>query len=165
MICRIFSKRKRPLTLRGFTLVELLVAVGILAFFLCGILLTYIQMSFMSDLARDYTLVNNAVQSRMEIVKSTSFANLLALNGTQFNITDSAGLNVIGVGVIEVNAISVLANSALNRVRITASFISRGHIIGEDRNLNGQLNAAQGEDLNGNGRLDSPVELVTLIAQ
>ena len=173
--------------MRGFTLVELLVAVGILAFFLCGILLTYIQMSLMSDLARDHTLANNAVQAKMEEIKNTPFACLSTSpcttcdsptttscptgcaycfrNGSKFNITDSAGVNVIGVGVIAVKAVSSFAGSALDGVRITASFRSRGHIIGEDRNLNGDRDTGERWLPDWLYGLDSPVELVTLITQ
>jgi type II secretory pathway pseudopilin PulG len=165
MSCRTVIKKKRLRALTGSTLVELMVAVGILAFFLCGILLTYIQMTLMSDLARDFTFANNAVQAKMEEVKNTPFANLLALNGTQFNITDSAGVNVIGIGVIAIKAVSPLATSALDGVRITASFRSRGRIIGEDRNLDGIRDTGERCLASWDYGLDSPVELITLIAR
>ena len=52
----------------------------------------------------------------------------------------------------------------LFEAKITASFkLPNGRIIGEDKNLNGILDA--GEDLNGNGELDSPVFLKSFISK
>ena len=145
---------------KGFTLIELLFTFSILVFCLCGLLLTYINMYILSDLSRDLTLANNTVQAEMEIVKRTNFDNLLALNGTTFNIPSFAGTDAIGV-----REVTTTAYADLRRVRIIACFKSRGRVIGEDRNLNGALDIAAGEDANGNERLDSPVEVVTLIAR
>ena len=64
---------------------------------------------------------------------------------------------------------SVAGYTDLKEVRIVASFrFKRGdleRVIGEDQNLDGDLDAGEGEDTNGNNRLDSPVEIVTLIAR
>ncbi len=38
---------------------------------------------------------------------------------------------------------------------------SNGRLMGEDSNLNGALNT--GEDVNGNGTIDSPVQLIAYI--
>ena len=151
-------QKKSKMSVTAFTLVEILLAFSILVFCLCGILLTYLNMFILSDLSRDLTRVNNAVQAEIELVKRTNFDNLLALNGT-FNI---AGFAITDAqGVIEVTN---TAYADLRRVRIIACFRSRGRVIGEDRDLDGQLDA--GEDtLIPNGRLDSPVEIVTLIAR
>ena len=50
----------------------------------------------------------------------------------------------------------------LLRITISVCWNQRNRIIGEDRNLNGVLEA--GEDANSNGIIDSPVQLVTLVA-
>ncbi len=51
----------------------------------------------------------------------------------------------------------------LLKIKVTCCWKEKGgRIIGEDKNLNGQLDI--GEDINGNGELDSPVKLVTYIA-
>ncbi len=145
-------------TKRGFTLAEVLVAVSILAFGLCGILVTYTNMLIFSDLSRDFTLATNALQEKAEEIKRTNYTSLSAFNGTTFDINGfSLGSAKGGVEVTDT------AYSDLKRVRIVICFKSRSRVIGEDKNLNGILNI--GEDANNNGRLDSPAELAALIAK
>lgn len=143
----------------GFTLAEVLLAVSILAFGLCGILVTYISMHIFLDLSRNFTTVTNALQAKAEEIKRTSFSALSGLNGTTFDLSGFGPNNA--KGVIEVTDITGYAD--LKRVRIIACFKSRARVIGEDTNLNGILNI--GEDANNNGRIDSPAELITLIAK
>lgn len=144
---------------KGFTLVEVLVAVAILAFCLCGLLVTYINMFFLSDLTRDSTLATNAIQAKLEEIKNTNFENLSSFNGTTFDVNGFASSDAKGaVWVLDT------AYSDLKRVRIVVCFKSRGRVIGEDKNLDGDLDT--GEDtLISNSRLDSPAETVTLIAK
>lgn len=132
---------------------------GILAFSLCGILLTYINMFIFTDLARDFTLATNALQAEMEDIKRQNFDNLSSFNGTPFDMGGFASLDA--KGRVEVTDTSY---GDLKRIRLVACFKSRGRLIGEDANLDGDLDT--GEDtLWVNNRLDSPVELVTLIAK
>jgi type II secretory pathway pseudopilin PulG len=167
---------------RGFTLTEVLFTFGILAFCLCGILLTYLQMLVLTTLSRDLTLANNAAQAKIEEVKKTTFANLDSSlcnccacpalgfrNGCVFDITGFA--NGDAKGRVEISDLTLRATptETLKQVRIVVCFKSRGRVVGEDQDLDGKLDA--GEDQNGNGfgyqinRLDSPVEQVTLIAK
>ena len=148
----------------GFTLIELMLAVSILAICLCGILLTYINMYMMSDLSRDFTLVNSAIQAKMEEAKKTSYDNLSALNGATFDINGFISGNA--KARIEVSDVTIRAAPAeiLKKVKITSCFFkSRLRVVGEDLNCNGALDS--GEDQNGNGNLDRPVELITLMAR
>lgn len=159
---------------RGFTLIEVLIAVSILAFALCGILLTYIGNFILSDLSRDLTLAINAVQARIEEAKQTNFDCLLTITRPpsqlcpltctscfyQGDIFDIEGISQ-GKGRIEIEDVSPYSD--LKKVRIIASFRSRGRIIGEDTNLNGSLDT--GEDKDNNHRLDSAVEIITLITK
>lgn len=143
---------------KGFTLIELLLAFAILAFCLCGILLTYINMFLLSDLSRDLTLTTNAVQAKTEEIKKTPFDNLLSLNGTTFNLNPFPASDA--KGFIEVTDTTY---SDLKRVRVIAAFKSRLRLIGEDKNLNGVLDP--GEDTDNNGALYWPIEVVTFIAR
>jgi len=144
---------------KGFTLIEVLFTVGILAFVLCGLLVTYINMFFLGDIARQTTLAANAAQAKLEDLKRVSFTNLPAFNGTTFDIAGFTAANA--KGRIEV---SNTAYDDLKEVRIVVSFRQKGQrIIGEDTSLNGILDS--GEDDDGNGRLDSPIEVVTTIAR
>lgn len=149
---------------KAFTLIELLFTFSILAFCLCGLLLTYINMYVLSDLSRDLTLVNNAMQAEIETINRMDFDDIDDLNGTTFDITGFSAANA--KGRIEVSDLTIRATptETLRRVRIVTSFRSRGRVIGEDQDLDGQLDA--GEDtLIANGRLDSPVEIVTLVVR
>ncbi len=158
---------------KAFTLIELLLAFSILAFCLCGILLTYINMFVLADLSRDITLANNAVQAEMEIVKRTNFACLdtsscsgcacpsptsCPQNACTFNIAGFASSDAKGVVYIT----SDTGYADLKRVRIEVSFKSRNRVIGGDKDLDGIADV--GEDVNIKNELNSPVELVTLIA-
>jgi len=146
---------------KGFTLIEVMFAVAILAFALCGILLTYINMFILSDLSRDFTLATNGVQAEMEKIKSTDFTGLLALNNTKFDIAGFPTNNAKGVVFVTDHPGDY---NYLRQVRIIACFKSRNRVLGEDTNLNGILDS--GEDINpNNNRLDSPIEMVTLIAK
>jgi hypothetical protein len=136
-----------------------MIAGGILVSCLCGILFTYMSMFVLSDLARDFTLANNALQAKIEEIKKMSFDSL-SVGDEPFNLTDYGFPRSESKGRIE---ISNTIYSDLKRVRLIGCFKSRQRIIGEDKNLNGILDT--GEDINGNGRLDSPSELVTLIAK
>ena len=154
------SKRKRfKISLTGFTLIELLLAFSILVFCLCGLLLTYIQMFVLTDLSRDLTLATNAVQAKMEEIKKANFDSLLSLNGTTFDLAGFSSSDAKG----RVEVVST-AYSDLMRVRIAASFRSRNRVIGEDANLDGDLDTGEDTFIS-NSRLDSPMELVTLIAR
>lgn len=144
---------------KGFTLIELLFTFSILVFCLCGLLLAYIQMFVLTDLSRDLTLATNAVQAKMEEIKKANFDSLLSLNGTTFDLTGFSSSDAKG----RVEVVSTVY-SDLMRVRIVASFRSRNRVIGEDANLDGDLDTGEDTFIS-NSRLDSPMELVTLIAR
>lgn len=158
IITRISGRRKDAPDKEGFTLIEVLVTITILSFCLCGILLTYVNMFILTDLLRNFTLANNALQAEGEKIKKTNFDGLSAFNGYEFDVGGFASSNA--KGRIEVTD---TAYPDLKRVRIILCFKSRARVIGEDTNFDGSLN--YGEDLDGNGRLDSPVELVSFISR
>jgi prepilin-type N-terminal cleavage/methylation domain-containing protein len=58
----------------GMTLIEVLVASGILAVCLSGLLLAYINLITLTDVTRSFTLANNAAQHIMELIKTKPFA-------------------------------------------------------------------------------------------
>jgi prepilin-type N-terminal cleavage/methylation domain-containing protein len=155
---------------KGLTLIEVLFAAAIMAFCLSGLLLTYINLFVLTDLARDFTTVTNALQAKMEEIKNVAFANLAALNNTTFNVTAANSTDVIGKGVIQVSDIGdPFTNTTytdLKKVRTVISFKSRSRVIGEDKNLNGILDPGEDDAVygaNGTSRMDSPVEAITII--
>lgn len=138
---------------------EVLLAVSILAFVLCGLLSTYISLFYLGDISRQVVLVTNAMQAKLEEIKNASFDSLPALNGTTFTIPGFANNNAIGQVQISNTALA-----DLREARVVVSFRSKGlRVIGEDTNINGVLDT--GEDSNNNGRLDSSMELITLITR
>lgn len=143
---------------RGFTLIEILLTTAILVSCLCGLLAMYLNMFVVADLARDFLHATGAAQAKLEEIKEADFDNLAAFNATAFDLDGFAAGD--SKGRVEV---ANTAYSDLITLRIICSFRSRGRLIGEDANLNGALSA--GEDANNNGRLDSPVEIATLIAR
>jgi type II secretory pathway pseudopilin PulG len=161
---------------KGMTLVEVLVAAGLFAFCVAGLLLTYMNLFILTDISRDSTLANNALQARLEEAKSISFGNLdsWAANNNTFNVVDSNFLSagapiVIGKGNITISSVNDPFTGStypdLKKVRVSISFKSRNRVIGEDKNLNGLLDAGEDDNhyANGAGQLNSPVEGVILI--
>ena len=95
-----------------------------------------------------------AVSGRMETIKNTPFAQIEA-NYDRVSFA-SAGLNGIGISYVDVDD----ADSRLLKVTIPFCFrLPNGRVIGEDKDLDAALDA--GEDLDGNGRLDSVTEIET----
>ena len=128
---------------KGFTLLEVLIATAILAFCLCGLLATYVNMFFLTSLLRDTTVATSAVQAKLEEVRNIGYAypvGSFPFDLTGYGIAD-------GKGVVEVSAVA--GNPTLKRARIFTCFRSRGRVIGNDIN-----NCSS-----------SPVEAVTYIAQ
>jgi prepilin-type N-terminal cleavage/methylation domain-containing protein len=115
------SSTKR--SVNGFTLIEVLIAVSILAFCLCGLLATYVNMFFLTSLLRDSILATNAVQAKMEEVRNAGFNCASRCEFPIEGITESKG-------VVEVDTVTGYAN--LQKVSIFACFRSRGRVIGND---------------------------------
>lgn len=146
---------------RAFSLVELMLAIAILTVGILGLLASYINILTLNETSRKFNLVINALQAQEELLRNENFDNLLGYNGNIFDITGFAAGDA--KGRIEATATDY---GDLVRIRIVASYRTKeGRIIGEDRNLNGSLDALLGEDANGNGILDSPAEIVTLIVR
>ncbi len=138
----------------AFTLVELLFASAIMIITVTGILMSYLRCLELNEMTRNSALALKAATTQMEKVKSTAFDQVMATHhNTSFNIT---GLN--GMGNVYVD------NSVADLLQISVSVSWRqrnGRLYGEDADLDGTLDA--GEDSNGNGILDAPVQLVSAV--
>jgi len=139
---------------KGFTLLELMIAVGVLIVALVGILGVFAHMISLNENSAKLTLAVAACQAKLEEMRNSSFPP----NGTNFN---PAGFRSgEAKGAISINS----SDPKLLQVFVSVSWMIRSNrVIGEDKNLNGVLDA--GEDSNANGRLDSPGQLATLMAQ
>lgn len=141
---------------RGFTLIEITIAAGILAFALCAIFAAYISFYVLSTTSRNINIATNGAIGIAEEIRSTPFSQIMSTyNGLNFVLNDIPQSR----GVVYVD------NTDADLLQVTISVCWRqqdNRLIGEDLNLNGVLDP--GEDANLNGIIDSPVELVTRIA-
>lgn len=154
ILCKKFKK--------GFSLVEVLIAIIILTLSIGALLLTYANCFILIDLVRNVNSATNAAQEIMEELRSMPFTQLMGpcdcntvlCDGCTFNVNNIPG----SIGSIDIDD----TNSELLVATVSVCWRQRGRVIGEDINLNGTLDV--GEDANGNGIIDSPVELITRIA-
>jgi len=137
---------------KGFALAEVMVAAVVMILAFVGILITYVKCLELNEMSQNKSTATRAAKTRMEQINNSDFNQLFAnFNNVAFF---EPGLN--GAGVSYIN------NADPDLVQITVSFCWRqknGLLIGEDANLDGDLDA--GEDINGNGMIDSTVQLVT----
>jgi prepilin-type N-terminal cleavage/methylation domain-containing protein len=145
----------------GFTLVEVLVAVGILAVVIVGLLRLFIYCSILSDLSGNMTLATNEAQSKLEEIRNHDYGSIVTdyssggTPGNTFNLTELTGMGVITIDN---------SNPDLLQIDINVSWQNKdGRISGEDTDLDGVIDA--GEDLDSNGKLDSIASIVSLIAR
>ncbi len=129
--------RKVSATENGFTLAELLVSAAILGIVITGIMVSYIRCMELNEVSQNKSLALKAARSRLELIKVTPFANLVATyNAVAFNVTGFNGKGVSYVTVVDAKNL---------RIRVSVSWKQKNNrVFGEDANLNGVLNA--GED-------------------
>ena len=145
----------------GISLTEVLICAGILIVVLTGMFRLFIYSTELNDMSRNVTVAMSEVQGKMEEIRNYDF-NLITTDyvsggtpGDTFNLSQ-----VTGVGVITIDA----SNTKLLKIRIVACWRNQnGRVIGEDKNLNGVLDT--GEDLNGNGQIDSTVAIESYVAR
>lgn len=145
----------------GFTLAELLVAVIILGLVLGGLLQVFIRSSVLAELAYNKTVAMSEAQGKMEEIRNYDYDSIAAdyaSGGAQGNTFSLSQLT--GTGVIYIDS----SNADLLEVEIVVSWQNKyGRIVGEDLDLDGELDS--GEDADGNGKLSSIATLVSLIAK
>ena len=140
----------------GFTLLELMIGATIFLFAFLGILGSYLACIELSAVSKNASVALHTAKMKLENIKNVPFSQIKA---TYHNI-------VFTTPTLQGKGVSYVDDTDPTLLKITVSFSWRqanGRIIGEDSNLDGLLNI--GEDKNGNGMLDSPVELVTHIFQ
>lgn len=144
------------------TLVEVLLSAIIFLIAITGVVGIFYGMFVFTDVLRMSTKAIVAINSKMEEIRKSGFDNLDSYNGEVFELTGfSPGESK---GRVEVRDISGYTD--FKEVRIVASFKCRGRVIGEDKNLNGVLDAGEDSTVYGEAdRLDSPVEIITLMTR
>lgn len=147
--------KKSVFFVKGFTIIEILIALAILIVAISSILITYLACFVLIDTVKNINIATNAAQGIIEEIRSTPFTQIINnYNGLNFIVNDMPSSR----GVVYVDD----TNPELLQVTVSVCWRHRNRVIGEDSNLNGVLDV--GEDANGNGIIDSPVELTTRIA-
>jgi hypothetical protein len=143
---------------KSLTLIEMMIATGILAYALCGILAMYISCFDLIATSKNIGIATTAAQGLLEEIRSASFDQIYDDYDTYDN-----GI-VITVDNMPTNRVAVKVDDSdpeLLRITISVCWRQKNRLIGEDSNLNGTLDA--GED-DGDNIIDSPVQLITLLA-
>jgi prepilin-type N-terminal cleavage/methylation domain-containing protein len=144
----------------GFTLLELMIAVGVIVIALSGLLAVFSHLMSINENAKNLTLAVTACQDKLEQMRNSNFSTLYSTyNAAHFDPNGFRAADAEG-------AISITnTDPALLEVHVSVSWRTRSNmVIGEDKNLNGILDS--GEDLApANGKLDSPAEIITLMCQ
>ncbi len=146
----------------GLTLAEVLVSTVILVLAGCGLLYSYVTCLELDELGKNTTRVIDQVRAQVETIRNTTFGNISATyNNATFTLPGLTGIGKIYVASVDPNGLyGGATNTHVLQVKVVFCWKqSRGRIIGEDKNLNGVLNA--GEDANNNGQIDSYVQVVT----
>jgi type II secretory pathway pseudopilin PulG len=141
-------------TANGFTLAELIVAAGIMAVVFAGILMSYVRCMELNEASQNKSMAVKAARSQMELIRNSNYNNLVAnYHGVTFNVTGFVGKGVSYVTVLDAKNTRVIVSVSWRQ--------KNGRVYGEDKNLNGVLNA--GEDKNSDSMLNSPVDITTRV--
>ena len=106
---------------QGFTLVEVLIAIGILAIVIVGLLQLFVYCSTLAEAAGNTTLAVNEAQNEMEEIRNHSFGSIAtdyASGGTPGNTFTLTNLN--GTGTITTSQIG--GSSELLQIQIDVSW-------------------------------------------
>ncbi len=150
---------------RGFTLMEVMFAAGIMLIAIGGLLGGYVLCFNLSETAKNLTLANNAIQLKLEEIRYQRIETATYYDNTTFSIPGLAAQDA--KGVIYVDAIPNTTD--LVRVTLSVSWRQKGaRIIGADNGngggiaLNGVRDGA--EQIDANGVLTSPAMISEVMA-
>ena len=139
---------------KGFVLPEVLLACAIAAFAICGLLLMYVAGMDLIRVSKNSSIATSAALGLIEEIRNTPYPDIVTnYQGLKFSVNSIHGSQ----GVIYIDD----TDPELLLVKIPVCWQQGNRIIGEDTNLNGELDT--GEDANGNLVIDSPVELITQV--
>ena len=156
------NKQCRKKISAGFSLAEVLVTVGIFVIVVTGLIQLFIYCSALSEMSGNMSYALTKAEDKLEEIRNHSYDQIVTdynSGGTPGNIFNLSSLNA--VGVVYINA----SNTNLLEIETDVSWRNQkdDRVVGEDRDLDGVLDA--GEDINGNGKLDSVAKLITYVAK
>ncbi len=136
---------------------ELMLAAAVLIVAISGLIAAFIGCFVLNETARNLTFATMGAQEKLEEIRNYNFYKIYSdYDDTTFEVT----------GIEETKGRVDVDNTNPDLLEITVTICWKqvgGRIIGEDLDLDGDLDT--GEDSNGNGQLDSPVQIVTLMAK
>jgi len=139
----------------GFVLIEAILAAAIAAFAVCGMFLMYVAGLELIRVSKNSSIATSAAQGLIEEIRNTPFPDIVSnYNLLKFSVNGIPS----SMGVIYVDD----TDPEFLLVTVSVCWRQGNRIIGEDADLNGELDGA--EDVNHNGIIDSTVELVTQVA-
>ena len=140
---------------RGFTLLELVIAVAIFILAICGIISLFVSLSGLAESAGNITRMINVARGEFETnIRNANFDSLATYSLLPPAIPNNMSLICYIQNHPTVNDVK--------QVLLVVSYRHRGnYVFGEDKNINGVLDG--GEDTDGNGRLSSICEIATFI--
>lgn len=163
---------------RGFTYMEVLWALPIILLTVFAATAAIFGAARLNERSRAYTKAMNLGIYRLEEIRNSATetsanfqAAMSAFNGARFpqrtppasEVTTLQGLGLDPQDAAVVTRVTMLsADVADVRADVFYRF-GNGQLIGEDTNMNGDLDG--GEDSNSNGQLDSPIAFHTLVAR
>jgi len=145
----------------GFSLLELMVVIFILAIVVVSMLQLFLHTSELSGITGNKTTAVAEAQSKMEQVRLFSFDNVVGTyNATTFALDQLDGTGSISIGTTNPEITS--AGNELLEIKVDVCWREKfGSILGEDTNLDGSWDSI-GEDRNGNGVYDPAISLVSM---
>lgn len=148
----------------GFSLLELVVVVAIIAVVIPGMMQLFISASDLSDVSGSKSAAMAEAYTTMEVIRNHDFDLITtdyAAGGSPGNSFNSMILSG-GKGMVFVGPYN--GSNDILEVRVVISWPDkRGRIIGEDANLNGVFEMS--EDVNNDGLYNSPATFVSYIAK
>ena len=152
----------------GFTLLELMMAAAVITVALIGLLGVFSGCYNLSETTRNLNLAINGARQKMEEIRAHNFNDIHVF----YNQTANSHFEVAGLADADSEGSIVVDNSTPTLLEITVTVAWRqtgGRIFGEDDGSGGgtALNGADdgAEDVNGNGILDSPAQIVALMTE
>jgi len=146
---------------RGFTLIELAIALAIFGMLLVGLFAALASATILSDAATSKAAALAATVSKLEEIIATDRDRLIA----DYSTGGAPGPLFAVAGLPHSQGVVALDTSEAGLITVHCTVCWRGkgnRLYGEDADLDGVRDP--GEDANGNGFIDSPVTLsVTLV--
>lgn len=138
-----------------------MVASMIVAITLVSMMRVFIYCSTLAEISRNLTAAMAEAQNTVEQIRNHNYSSIAVDYGSGGTPGNTFSLTLLnGKGAITINS----SNADLLQVDVVVSWQDQNNrIVGEDLDLDGVLDV--GEDANGNGVLDSPVKLSTLVAR